>query len=158
MSDYLQPGAWLPHTQPMLLLEEVLEVSEATARCRVTLSPQGVLAPFLNARGELPAWYALELMAQTVGVWSGWHRRQRGEQEIALGMLLGARDVQCAHPCFSAGAQLDIAVNLLIEDGHFGSFEAEITCDGESLAKGRINTFLPDPAMLQELFDQGNRA
>ena len=37
MSHYLAPGAYLPHDAPMLLLEEVLEVSEETATCRAGL-------------------------------------------------------------------------------------------------------------------------
>ncbi len=35
-------------------------------------------------------------MAQTVGVWSGWHRQQQGQEHIALGMVLGARELVCA--------------------------------------------------------------
>ncbi|VDZ83865.1 Uncharacterised protein [Kluyvera intermedia] len=67
MSCYLTPGDYLPHDAPMLLLEEVISVTDDTATCRVTVSPDGVLAPFLDAQGNLPAWFALELMAQTVG-------------------------------------------------------------------------------------------
>lgn len=51
----------------MLLLEEVVSVSDDSAVCRVTVSPSGVLAPFLDPDGNLPGWFALELMAQTVG-------------------------------------------------------------------------------------------
>ncbi|MRF68946.1 3-hydroxy-fatty acyl-ACP dehydratase, partial [Escherichia coli] len=70
------------------LLEEVLEVSEETATCRVTIASGGVLTPFLDANGDLPGWFALELMAQTVGVWSEWHRMQKGLPHCALGMVL----------------------------------------------------------------------
>ena len=62
----------------MLLLEEVEAVTADTATCRVAVSPGSVLAPFLDTNGDLPGWFALELMAQTVGVWSGWHRQQQG--------------------------------------------------------------------------------
>ena len=48
----------------MLLLEEVVNVTDETATCRVTVSPHSVLAPFLDAEGNLPGWFALELMAQ----------------------------------------------------------------------------------------------
>ncbi|EKM0666622.1 3-hydroxy-fatty acyl-ACP dehydratase [Cronobacter turicensis] len=155
MTPYLAPGAYLPHETPMLLLESVLAVSENLARCRVTVSPQGVLAPFLTAEGELPAWYAMELMAQTVGVWSGWHRISRGEPGIALGMILGARDLQCQHSAFPQGSTLDIDVTLLLQDEKFGSFEATIHCGEICFARGRINTFQPDNAELNQLFSQG---
>ncbi len=75
---YLPPGDYLPHDAPMMLLETVESVTDDSAVCRVTVNGQGVLAPFLNANGDLPGWFALELMAQTVGVWSEWHRMQKG--------------------------------------------------------------------------------
>lgn len=62
MSHYLSPGAYLPHDAPMLLLEDVVSVSDDSAVCRVTVSPSGVLAPFLDPDGNLPGWFALELM------------------------------------------------------------------------------------------------
>ncbi|WEP49452.1 3-hydroxy-fatty acyl-ACP dehydratase [Cronobacter dublinensis subsp. beijingensis] len=155
MTPYLAPGAYLPHETPMLLLESVLTVSDSSARCRVTVSSQGVLAPFLTAEGDLPAWYAMELMAQTVGVWSGWHRTTHGEPGIALGMILGVRDLQCQHSVFSRGSVLDIDVTLLLQDEKFGSFDAVIHSAGASLARGRINTFQPDNAELNQLFSQG---
>lgn len=77
--SYLLPVDYLPHDAPMLLLETVEQVTDESAVCRVTVNHTGVLAPFLNADGALPGWYALELMAQTVGVWSGWHRHQQGK-------------------------------------------------------------------------------
>lgn len=53
MSRYLAPGDYLPHDAPMLLLEEVVSVTDDTATCRVTVSPDGVLAPFLDGEGNL---------------------------------------------------------------------------------------------------------
>ena len=75
---YLPPGDYLPHDTPMLLLESVESVTDDRAVCSVTVNDRGVLAPFLDADGNLPGWFALELMAQTVGVWSEWHRMQKG--------------------------------------------------------------------------------
>lgn len=154
MSGFLTPGDYLPHDAPMLLLDEVLGVSADSARCRVTLSADGVLAPFLDSQGRLPGWYALELMAQTVGVWSGWHRHQQGEKRISLGMVLGARDLECKRDHFPADAVLEIAVHLLMQDSRFGSFEATIYHHQQSVATGRINTFQPDDAELAQLFNQ----
>ncbi|MDU4276926.1 MAG: 3-hydroxy-fatty acyl-ACP dehydratase, partial [Enterobacter asburiae] len=119
---------------------------------------QSVLAPFLNADGDLPGWYALELMAQTVGVWSGWHRQQQGQEHIALGMVLGARELVCASGHFAAGLTLDITVKLLMQDERFGSFECAISANEETLATGRVNTFQPSAEELTSLFNQGSNA
>ncbi len=155
MSHYLSPGAYLPHKPPMLLLEEVVNVTDETATCRVTVSPHGVLAPFIDAEGNLPGWFALELMAQTVGVWSGWHRQQQGQTSISLGMVLGARELVCAAGYLPGGKALSITVKLLMQDERFGSFECAITADDEELASGRVNTFQPTPTELNTLFQQG---
>ena len=79
-------------------------------------------------------------MAQTVGVWSGWHRHEQGKNSIELGMVLGARELLCAAGILPAGQTLTITVKLLMQDDRFGSFECSIN-DGE--ATGRINTFQP---------------
>lgn len=158
MRHYLAPTHYLPHDAPMLLLDEVVQVSDSRAHCRVTVSRHGVLAPFVDSQGQLPGWYGLELMAQTIGVWSGWHRQQRGQACIALGMVLGARELVCAAGHFPAGATLDIDVTLLMQDARFGSFECTVTADGTPLASGRVNTFQPTEEELVTLFNQGESA
>ena len=156
--SYLSPVDYLPHDAPMMLLESVECVTDDTAVCRVSVNRQSVLAPFLNADGDLPGWYALELMAQTVGVWSGWHRQQQGQDHIALGMVLGARELVCASGHFAAGLTLDITVKLLMQDERFGSFECAISANEETLATGRVNTFQPSAEELTSLFNQGSNA
>ncbi|EGT4254926.1 3-hydroxy-fatty acyl-ACP dehydratase [Citrobacter amalonaticus] len=158
MSHYLSPGEYLPHDAPMLLLDEVACVREETAVCRVTVTSDGVLGPFLDTQGNLPGWFALELMAQTVGVWSGWHRHQQGQGTISLGMVLGARELICAAGVLPAETALSITVKLLMQDDRFGSFECAITAGEETLATGRINTFQPSAEELHSLFQQGASA
>ncbi|HFQ8226202.1 TPA: 3-hydroxy-fatty acyl-ACP dehydratase [Citrobacter freundii] len=158
MSHYLSPGEYLPHDAPMLLLDNVVSVREDTAVCRVTVTRDGILGPFLDPQGNLPGWFALELMAQTVGVWSGWHRHQQGQGAISLGMVLGARELICAAGVLPAGRTLTITVKLLMQDERFGSFECAITADLETLATGRVNTFQPSAEELHSLFQQGASA
>lgn len=155
MSHYLTPGDYLPHDAPMMLLETVVSVTDEKAICQVTVNRSGVLAPFIDDNGNLPGWYALELMAQTVGVWSGWHRQQRGEAQISLGMVLGARELKCVAGELPANALLEISVSLLMQDERFGSFECVITAKGDTLASGRVNTFQPTQQELTTLFQQG---
>jgi predicted hotdog family 3-hydroxylacyl-ACP dehydratase len=155
MSHYLSPADYLPHDTPMLLLEEVACVTADTAACRVTTSANSVLAPFLDADGHLPGWFALELIAQTIGVWSGWHRRQQGQASSVLGMVLGARELVCAAGSLPGGKTLSVNVKLLMQDERFGSFEGVIMADDEVLASGRVNTFQPTAEELTTLFQQG---
>lgn len=158
MNHYLLPVEYLPHDSPMLLLEEVVSVTKSSAHCRVAVTRDGVLAPFIDTQGNLPGWYALELMAQTVGVWSGWHRHQQGQNAITLGMVLGARELVCAAGALPGGARLDVDVRLLMQDERFGSFDCTIFTGGNSVATGRINTFQPTAEELVSLFRQGDTA
>lgn len=155
MSRYLSPAAYLPHGAPMLLLDEVLNVAEESAVCRVTVAPEGVLGTFLDLDGNLPGWFALELMAQTVGVWSGWHRLQRGLEASTLGMVLGARELVCEAGTLPGGQTLTIAITRLMQDDRFGSFDCAIHVGSRTLATGRVNTFQPTAAELSTLFQQG---
>lgn len=148
---------FLPHKTPMVLVEQLIAVDEESVHCRVTTAKTGVLAPFLNQQGELPAWFGVEIMAQTVGVWSGWQAKRAGTILIQPGMLLGGRGWRATQPHFPANATLDITMRLLMRDDRMGSFEGEIHYGDLLLASGRLNTYQPNEEELQQLMSQGNQ-
>lgn len=150
MNRYHNAEYYLPHASPMVLLERVLEVGEEHARCAVMVSGDGVLAPFLDAQGALPGWYGIELMAQAIGVWSGWHGRQRA-QPPQLGMLLGGRAIHCELSSFPAGSELLVSVHQLLKDERLASFECEISINNVQIAQGRLNTYQPDQQEIIQL-------
>lgn len=145
---YLSADHYLPHVAPMVLIEEVIDVGENSAHCRVRVAQTGVLAPFLTPEGALPAWFAIELMAQTVGVWSGWHGKQQ-QQVPKLGMLLGGRGLKCSLAEFPSGGLLDIRVEMMLRDEKLANFECAITLtvsesETKEVAHARLNTYQPD--------------
>ena len=152
---YLPPGDYLPHDTPMLLLESVESVTDDRAVCSVTVNERGVLAPFLDADGNLPGWFALELMAQTVGVWSEWHRMQKGLPHCALGMVLGARELVCDAGHFAAGSTLTSTLVRRMLAERVGSGECSRLAERVARAAGRVNTFQPSEEELTTLFNQG---
>lgn len=152
MTDYLAVQQYLPHEAPMCLLEKVISVTEENAHCQVRVSQQGVLAPFLSGDGSLPGWFAIEIIAQTVGVWSGWHTMQRGDDAVGVGMLLGGRGLRCPEGIFPADTVLDCKVTLLMRDEKIGCFEGVIYANNHVLASGRVNTYQPDKNELEQLF------
>lgn len=156
MAEYLPAAHYLPHRPPMVLVDEVLLIDEERAHCRVRVGRETVLAPFLNAEGQLPAWFGMEILAQTIGVWSGWHARQLDNADPRPGMLLGGRDYRCKTVGFPADAVLDARVRLLMMDEKIGSFEGVIFIDGEWYAGGRLNIYQPGRHELQQLLQQGN--
>lgn len=50
----------------MLLLDEVVNVTDDSTFAESRYRPMARWPPFLDAEGHLPGWFALELMAQTV--------------------------------------------------------------------------------------------
>ncbi|MBP2170895.1 putative hotdog family 3-hydroxylacyl-ACP dehydratase [Erwinia toletana] len=154
MAELLSAEHYLPHATPMVLLEHVLQVDDESADCQVHITADSVLAPFLTAEGALPAWFGVEIIAQTIGVWSGWHARQRNDRKPRPGMLLGGRGYRCSAPQFPAGAQLDVRVTLLMHDDKIASFDGEITINGELYASGRLNTYQPDEEEFNKMMQQ----
>lgn len=154
MVEYKSAAEYLPHDAPMVLVEKVLSVGEEQASCQVRVG-EGVLAPFLTAEGDLPAWFGIEIIAQTIGVWSGWHGRQLHDSKPSPGMLLGGRGYRCQSAVFPAGSTLEVTVTLLMRDEKIGSFEGVISINGERYASGRLNTYQPDQEELHQLLQQG---
>ena len=71
MSDvYLEPGCYLPHKKPMVLIDKVVEITANTALCQSYVNEKSSLAPFLENK-DLPSYYIIELISQAIGVWSG---------------------------------------------------------------------------------------
>ncbi|MGB9098686.1 3-hydroxy-fatty acyl-ACP dehydratase [Erwinia sp.] len=154
MVEYKSAAEYLPHDAPMVLVEKVLSVGEEQASCQVRVG-EGVLAPFLTAEGDLPAWFGIEIIAQAIGVWSGWHGRQLHDSKPSPGMLLGGRGYRCQSAVFPAGSTLEVTVTLLMRDEKIGSFEGVISINGERYASGRLNTYQPDQEELHQLLQQG---
>lgn len=155
MANYKAAVAYLPHDTPMVLVDEVILIEPHRACCRVVVSADGILAPFLNARGALPAWFGIEIIAQTIAVWSGWHDSHASGTEPEPGLLLGGRGYRCQQDTFPAGAELVATATLLMRDEKIGSFDGLITVDGQPWASGRLNTLQPDRQQLQQLLQQG---
>ncbi|TCV95428.1 ApeP family dehydratase [Biostraticola tofi] len=143
MTDFLPAADYLPHEEPMLLVERVSEVTAESAVCHVRIDTHSVVAPFLNAAGNLPGWYALEIMAQTIGVWSGWHAHCQGKPP-SVGLLLGCRGLTCSEPSFNHGTELEVRISLLLQDERIGSFECQILIDQTQVAAARLTTYQPN--------------
>ncbi|EIC83219.1 3-hydroxy-fatty acyl-ACP dehydratase [Serratia sp. M24T3] len=146
---FLAAEHYLPHEAPMVMLENVLDVGKDSACCEVKVSADSLLASFLDQHGQLPVWFAIELMAQTVGVWNGWHAQQEGG-EPQLGMLLGGRGMKCSIAAFPAGSLLVIHVSQLLKDDKLACFECTIASrDSQTqvdtqLVQARLNTYQPE--------------
>ena len=95
---------------------------------------------FLDENNDLPCYIAIELIAQTIGVFSGYHLLQNNKP-VGLGMILGGRSIEFKRPVFACGSELVIRVEKLMDDSRFASFSGVVIIDNEVVCEGRVNTF-----------------
>ena len=94
----------LPHKDSMLLLDEVISVSDSQAQARVRITPN---SSFYLPNLGVPACIGLEYMGQTAALIAGLSQMQ-GTQEPQIGFLLGSRLFQQTTDYFTAEQNLVI--------------------------------------------------
>jgi predicted hotdog family 3-hydroxylacyl-ACP dehydratase len=114
----------VPHSGPMLLVDELFGATDASLEAGCTVRDDGL---FAIADGRIPAMVAVEYMAQAVAVFAGVRATTRGES-IKPGLLLGARNFNSSAAYLSPGDRLRIFVTLVIESANgLAVFDCEIT-------------------------------
>lgn len=125
----------LLHRAPLLLLDTVEEVTPDHCRTRLTVDPG---AWYAQADGAMPAWFGLELMAQTIATYSG-HRQKRVNHPLCLGYLLGTANYESVLPAFPAGMVLETEAMLQFWDElTLSAFRCEISHRGQPLASATL--------------------
>ncbi|HBN22588.1 MAG TPA: 3-hydroxydecanoyl-ACP dehydratase [Holosporales bacterium] len=131
-------GKFLPHDEPMVLLDDLLECLEESVHATVTPHKE---SPFCE-QGAIPSYVALEYMAQSVAAWNGYHAHQRQEQP-KVGFLLGSRRLTLHVPSFLVGETLNVYGKCQYNDGEMASFECWIEKNKERLAEATLNVYQP---------------
>ena len=129
----------VPHSGDMSLLDEILEVGEESLTAQLTVRDDGIF----SRNHSVPAYVGIEYMAQAVAAFSGFHAREAGKA-VELGFLLGTRRFTTNVATFPCGAQLQIAVERLLQaDNGMATFECRLSGEGiEQVA--RLNVYQPD--------------
>ena len=152
MTKYLLPENYLPHRAPMILIDKVIDVTEDSAVCESYINDTGVLRNFTDSEGNLPSYFTIELISQTVGVWSGYMAKLHNIDIPPMGMVLGARDLKYPKDHFKKGSTLRISVRKLMDDGAVASFDGDICADDSASASGRVNLIRVTDDDLERLF------
>lgn len=130
------PAELLPHTAPMVLVDEVTEVSDKRAVCRLTLRPDSMFVE----DGRVPGLVCIEYMAQAIGAYVGNKSRERGEP-IRIGFLLGTRELSLEVDHFDVGDELTLMAEHLFGEDTLGSFRCTVARGGRTVASAVINVF-----------------
>lgn len=131
---------FVPHRPPMLLLDALLDADAESLRASAQVRPGEW---YSDDAGRMPAWVAIELMAQAIAAFAGTEARARGEPP-KVGLLLGSRDYRATEPWFAPGEVLDIEVRALYrEDNGVGAFECAVRRAGRPVVTATLTVFEP---------------
>lgn len=136
----------LPHSAPMILLDELVCYDAENVSCRVTITP--TTAFFDRAKQGVPSYVGCEYMAQTIAAYGGAHARDDAK-EVKIGFLLGSRKYHAEVGVFKVAQSLLIEAKKLIQDqSGLCVFDCVIKDEDDAvLATAKINVFQPqDPA------------
>jgi len=140
----------LPHSGPMILIDEALDAGDGWATAAIRVGEDSL---FYQAGLGVPAWVGIEYMAQTVALYAGICAKQAGT-DIRLALLLGTRRYRAVTTHFPLGSLLRISVQEEWQDGNMAVFDCQICYHegDQQLAEARLNVFRPeDPiAFMQE--------
>lgn len=138
----------LPHTKPMLMVDELVAVGPEQVHCRTCVSG---LNPFFDAqRQHLPGYVGIELLAQTVAGWAGYQAWQAGRQPD-IGFLLGSRRYHSEVSAFDVGTVLDLYGERILDNQGMAVFSCRIEIEGQSVATSQLNVYVPATAKLAQM-------
>ena len=121
----------LPHAGPMRLLHRVLEHGPEGAACEARTEDAAI---FRDASGRVPAWVAIEWMAQCSGIHGAALVIARGEKP-GLGFLTGGRAIRLLVPYLPEAETLRVEARPAGQAAGLYSFACRtLTQAGELLA------------------------
>jgi predicted hotdog family 3-hydroxylacyl-ACP dehydratase len=129
-------GELIPHRAPMILLDEMLELTPERAVAAVRITPQ---SQFFED-GEVPSVVMIEYMAQTIAAFAGSGRRSSG-QPIELGFLLGCREMTIDVDALRPGDEVRIEIRSIWQSDKLGQFACEARMEGRTIAKAIVNVY-----------------
>jgi predicted hotdog family 3-hydroxylacyl-ACP dehydratase len=119
----------------MLLLARVVAHTREETSCELEVAASAL---FADAQGAVPAWVALEWMAQCAAAHGGLAALARGAPP-AQGMLVGARRLALARRSFAFGETLRVTARSAGAAGALVSFECEVRDERDVVASAAIS-------------------
>lgn len=129
----------LPHSGRMMFLTAVTDYGENWLSGEAIVDEKQIFAE----DGVLPAWAALEVMAQGIAALAGARARDAGEA-VKPGFLLGTRKFRLSVPEIRLPAVLTVRVEeSLIDASGLAVFSCELHQGDVPLCQANINVFCP---------------
>ena len=112
---------YLPHRPPMLLVDEIVEVSELRAVCRTTIHADCVFA----IDGVVHPSAMIEFIAQACAIFVG-VRGERDGDPPRLGLIMACREVTFAVDRFEIGDELTLVVHKVFGQKQLAAFTGSV--------------------------------
>ena len=136
----------LPHQNPMLLLNEVVDysLSDRTLTAKVVVSSDSLF--FDKKINGVSAEISLEYMAQTIGCMAGIYDLSKNpEQPPKVGFVLGSRRIENFISVFECGKTYLVKIKELFFDENLASFDCVIYDDMQQVVSTAVlNAYRPD--------------
>jgi predicted hotdog family 3-hydroxylacyl-ACP dehydratase len=111
----------IPHSEPMVLLDRLVDWSPGFARCAFRVRPE---SRFVE-KGMLATPLTIEHMAQAVAVCLG-YEAYRGGRASRVGMIVSCRDFRVHEPETEVGSDLLVSVRQLRANRSTSHFDCEV--------------------------------
>jgi predicted hotdog family 3-hydroxylacyl-ACP dehydratase len=135
---------YLPHRPPMLLIDEIVEVTDHSAVCRATIQPDCVFA----IDGQVHPSAMIEFVAQTCAIAVGVLAARAGDPP-RLGMIMACREVTFAVDSFAVGDALTITVNRVFGQKQMAAFTSTVVRGGAPCAAIQLSVIDAELAATQ---------
>lgn len=126
MSEFPSIVQLIPHREPMILLDELLDWSPGWSRCGLTVRED---ARFVDA-GRLETPLLIEHMAQAVAVCLG-YEAFRGGRGVRVGLIVGCRTFESFAPAAHVGEELIVSAQQRGANRAVSCFECSVEGTGE---------------------------
>ena len=120
MSEFPAISELVPHGEPMLALEELLEWRPGFAKARLNVQSDNQFV----RDGSLDTLMTFEYMAQTVAACLGMESRSGGST-VRVGMVIASRSMTIERPSIAVGEELFFEANLVRGSDYSSMFKVE---------------------------------
>ena len=140
----------LPHKQPMIFLDDILEVDIENNKLSSVFKVYPEKVFFETGKG-INSLTGIEFMAQTIGAYAYF---KNNCTEPKPGLLLGTRLYNNKIPYFKEGEEYKVTVHEIFTDNQIAVFDCLIyDKSGEEIASATVNTY--QGSNIEELVESG---
>ena len=127
MSGAFGPVAdYVPHRPPMLMIEEIVDVTAERAICRTTIRPDCVFA----IEGQVHPSAMIEFVGQACAIWAGVTSAREGKPP-RTGFIVSCREVAFTVNSFAVGDELTIVATKILGEHQLAAFDGTVTRDDQ---------------------------